>query len=67
MATVRQETEQFRPDVVSFVNQEIQRDVSYKSYGYHGTSVYTLLTMLHTGVLPGRTAFDNPHLAGFLS
>lgn len=64
MATAYQETGRFRPDVRSFVDRELRHGINSDSYGYHGTSVYTLLHMLHTGVLPGKSTPDNPELYG---
>ncbi len=52
MATPYLETGRFRPDVLSFVNVEFRHGVKDDSYGYHGTSIYALLTMLRTGVIP---------------
>lgn len=60
MSTVYQERGRFRPDVLSFVSQELRRGVSDNSYGYHGTSIYTLLHMLRFGVIPGKSTPDRP-------
>jgi len=57
------EREPIRPNVLSHVGHEVIRGVAVEEYGFHGTSVYTLVHMIRTGVIPGQTTPKRAELA----